>query len=195
MSETRLQISSISADVAKELGQKRLDVVKARDHREGLVFQLAQTEVHSPQPGRLEAIVVKPGDTVAVGTVIARLVPLGAPRQIVVFLPEADRAFLREGSDVSVELDQLPAGEFGHLRARVARIASDLATQTEIADALSDTKLTEPTFRVELALEEGAPLQALDQLLRPGSLVTARFVLRKRRLVTLLFEPLRRFFH
>ena len=195
VSETRLQISSISADVAKELDQKRLNVVKAKDHREALVFQLAHTEVHTPRPGRLEAIVVKPGDSVAVGTVIARLVPLGAPRQIVVFLPEADRAFLQEGSEVSIELDQLPAGEFGSLNARVARIASDLATQAEVAEALGDTKLSEPTFRVELALEDGAPLLALDKLLRPGSLVTARFVLRKRRLITLLFEPLRRFFH
>jgi multidrug resistance efflux pump len=194
VSETRLQIANISADIAKELDQKRLAVVRAKDHREALVFQLAQTEIHAPRAGRIEALVVKPGDSVAVGAVVARIVPRGAPRQIVVFLPEADRAFLKEGAEVAIELDQLPAGEFGSLDAKVSRVALDLATQAEIAEALGDTKLGEPTFRVELELVGGDKIAAIEEMLRPGSLLTARFVLRKRRLVTLFFEPLRRFF-
>ncbi len=192
ISDLRLQLASMSAELTKELEQKQQLVQKAKDQRETLAFQLAQTEVRSPRGGRVESLVVKVGDGVAVGTPIARLIPAGAPRQIIVFVPEADRAFLQEGSTVAIELDQLPAGEFGSLSAKVVRIAGDLATQSEIAEALGDTKMPGPTYRIELHLDDNDAVQRLDKLLRPGSLVTARFVLRKRRLITLLFEPLRR---
>lgn len=193
ISATRLQIANISAELATDLDRRKAEARKAKDRRDALAFQLAQTEVHSPHSGRLEAMVVKVGDSVAVGTPIARIIPEGAPRQVIVFLPEADRAFLREGAEVRIELDQLPSGEFGSLRANVARIASDLATAAEITEALGETKLDGPTYRVELEIQDGEIIKKLDKLLRPGSLVTARFVLRTRRLATLLFEPLKRF--
>ena len=191
-SAQRLQLSNISAELASELDRLQAEVKKARDRREALGYQLQQTEVHAPQGGRLEALVAKVGDNVALGAVIARLVPEGTPRQVVVFVPEADRAFLREGSRVRIELDQLPAGEFGSLQANVRRIAADLASSGEVTEALGDTKLDAPSYRVELELD-GERGRELDRLLRPGSLVTARFVLRKRRLAALLFEPLKRF--
>jgi len=190
---TQLQISNIGAELAQELERRKGEVTKATDRRDALTFQLAQTEVRAPKAGRLEALAVKSGDSVNVGAPIARLIPQGAPRSIVVFLPEADRAFLREGSsEVRIELDQLPVGEFGSLHAKVVRIASDLATPAEVAD-VGLTTVSGPSYRVELALED-ADAARLDKLLRPGSLVTARFVLRTRRLATVIFEPLKRIF-
>jgi multidrug resistance efflux pump len=195
ISAIQLQIANISADLAQELERRKAEVKKATDRREALTLQLQQTEVRAPRGGRIEALVVKVGDPVTVGMTIARLIPQGAPREIVVFLPEADRAFLQEGSEVQIELDQLPAGEFGGLHSKVVRISADLATPAEVAEVLNDAKLEGPSYRVELSLDDGDTVRRLDKLLRPGSLVTARFVLRKRRLATLLFEPLRRFFH
>ena len=193
ISATRLQIANISAELATELDRRKVELQKAKDRRDALAFQLEQTEVRAPRSGRLEAMIAKVGDTVAIGTPIARLIPEGAPRQVVVFLPEADRAFLHEGAEVRVELDQLPLGEFGSLRGSVTRIASDLATPAELAEALGETKVDGPTYRIELEIKNSETVEKLDKLLRPGSLVTARFVLRTRRLATLIFEPLKSF--
>jgi hypothetical protein len=74
------------------------------------------------------------------------------------------------------------------------RIASDLATHAEVSDVLGDVKPESPGFRVELALDEDAATGKLERMLRPGSYVTARFHLRKRRLAPVLFQPLRRIF-
>lgn len=193
ISATHLQSASITAELGQELDRRRAELARARDRRDALAYQLQQTEIRAPRTGRVEAMVVKVGDAVQVGTPLARVIPDGAPRQVVVFLPEADRAFLTEGADVRVELDQLPVGEFGGLHARVTRIARDLATPAEIGEALGEAKLEGPTYRVELDIEGREVTEKVDRLLRPGSLVTARFVLRKRRLATLLFEPLKRF--
>jgi multidrug resistance efflux pump len=193
ISATQLQISTIAADIAAELDRRKADVRKAIDRREALSFQLQQTEVTAPRAGRLDALVAKVGDPVSVGMTIARIIPESAPREIVVFLPEADRAFLRERADVRVELDQLPAGEFGGLRGKVVRIGADLATPAEVHEALAEAKVDGPTYRLEISLEDGESVRRLDTLLRPGSLVNARFVLRRRRLATVVFAPLRRF--
>jgi multidrug resistance efflux pump len=191
---TQLQISNIEADMATELEKRRAEVKKAADKRDTLALQLQQTEIRAPRAGKIEALVVKVGDPVTVGMTVARLIPEGAPREIVVFVPEADRAFLQEGSDVRIELDQLPAGEFGGLHARVVRIGGDLATGAELQEVLSsETKLEGPSYRVELSLNDSDAVRRIDKLLRPGSLVTARFVLRRRRLASILFEPLRRY--
>ena len=191
---TKLQIASLAADLDAEDLRLAADVKQAKDRREALAVQVTQTEVRAPRGGRLEALLVKVGDAVSVGTAVSKMVPTDAPRQVVVFVPERDRAFLLEGAEGRIEVDQLPSGEFGTLRGKVTRIASDLASPTEIGEALGDAKLGEPVFRVELTLEASESLSRLEQLLRPGSLVTARFALRKRRIITVLFEPLRRFF-
>lgn len=191
---TRLQGANIQAELGTELDRLRAEVQRAKDQRDTLAFQLEQTEIRAPGEGRIEAMVVKPGESVAVGAPIARLVPDGAPRQVVVFLPEADRAFLHEGAFVRLELDQLPAGEFGALRARVTRIGQDLATPADVSDALGQARLEAPAYRVELEIVGDDVARRLDRWLRPGSQVTARFALRRQRLAALLFSPLKRWF-
>ncbi len=188
-----LQIATIRAEVEAEQSQLQSVLQQATDKRDALQVQLGQMEVRAPRRGRVEALGVKPGDTVAVGTTLAKIVPTDAPRQIVVFAPERDRAFLHEGDLARIEVDQLPAAEFGTVRARISRVASDLASPSEIAEALGEVKLTEPSVRVELTVEPGAELDRMQRFLQPGSLVSARCTLRKRRIITVAFEPLRRF--
>ena len=193
-SAARLQISSIQADLALEVDQRKTAVAKAMDQRDILVYRMQQTEVRSPRAGRVEALVAKIGDNVSPGTPLARLVPEGAPRQVVAFLPEADRAFLQLGSSARVELDQLPLGEFGSLHATVGRVAADLARPEELTETMGATPPVGPVYRVELDLVDDEAVKKLDTMLRPGSLATVRFVLRKKIVATMLFEPLQRFF-
>jgi hypothetical protein len=107
-------------------------------------------------------------------------------------VPERDVAFLRPGALAAVELDQLPIGEFGHLDARVVRVAGELADRSELLAALGESASSAPHVRVELdvlARADGAPR---GTRLRPGTLVTARIPLRERRLLAIVFEPARR---
>jgi multidrug resistance efflux pump len=194
LSQTQLQIADIAAALAQERSQLEGALQQAKDKRDTLAVELTQTEVRAPRGGRLEAMLVKVGDSLSAGAPVGKLVPTDAPRQVVAFVVERDRAFLAEGAPARIEFDQLPSGEFGTLTGKVTRIASDLASPSEIAEAMPDAKLEEPVFRVELTLEPSENLTRLEQLLRPGSLVTARFALRHRRIITVIFEPLRRFF-
>jgi hypothetical protein len=124
------------------------------------------------------------------------VVAAGAPRNVVVYLPERDRAFVEKGAVVRVEVDQLPVWEFGALRGKVTRIANQIASQHDLTDTFGDkVALEEPLYRVDIALEEDAAYRTLKARLRPESLTNVRFTLRQRRAITLLFEPLYRWLY
>jgi len=154
---------------------------------------LDQAVLKAPEDGTVEAMLVRPGEAVRAGQALCKLMPRDAALHGVAFLEEKDRAFVRSGDDVQLELDQLPYGEFGTLRARVERISADLASPFELREALGDPPpANQPVFRVELQITDTAAADRAGIPLRSGMLMDARFTLRRRRLITLALEPLRK---
>ena len=132
--------------------------------------RLASAVIRAPASGRVESLHAPVGEVVAPGEVIARVVPQHAPRAVVAYLPLRQAAFIRVGTEASVELDSLPGDELGVARARVARVSSDVAPQAEVRS----TGGREPSgahVRVELELVDDAEREALASRLRSGERV------------------------
>lgn len=152
-----------------------------------------QTTVLAPQDGVLEALLVRPGDAVRPGQAIGRLIPEHAPLQVISFLPEKDRAFVHAGSEVRLELDQLPYGEYGTLGARVLRIGDSTASPDDVRQALgSQRSLEAPAFRVVLAITDHAAARDAQLRLRSGMSMQVRYTLRRQRPITLVLKPLQK---
>lgn len=189
----REQLLVTSADIVREEWQLERDEQEARAHRDGLKYALEASVVRSPSDGVIGSLVVRPGDTLQAGAFVGRVVTADTPRVVVAYLPERDRAFVEEGTRQRVEIDQLPFWEFGALNARVARVSSEMASEHELRETLGDhVRVSEPLYRIDLDLEDDAAFRKLQRRLRPESLVNVRFTLRRRQVITLLFEPLRR---
>jgi membrane fusion protein len=152
---------------------------------------LAQAEIKAARHGTLEGLRVSPGQLVQAGALLARLVPGERPQKAVAFLPERDRAFLEEGAAVRLELDRLPVGEFGSLGARIERISQDVASADELETHLG-SRFEGVYFRVDLSLPADPERAELAEYLRSGTLITVRAPLRSRRIIGLLFDPIRR---
>ncbi len=166
---------------------------EAETRERSLAYALAQTEVRAPRDGVVEALLVRPGDVVAPGRALGKVVPQDLPLRAVCFLAEKDRAFVKEGDEARLEMDQLPYAEYGTVRARVRRISADLASPFEVAEALGEAQaLAGPAFRAEMDLLDAAAARRAGVPLRSGMLMNARFTLRRQRLVTLVLEPLRK---
>ena len=194
LSEARLQLATLDGDLDAEADKVDVELQRARDKREALALAARDTTLRAPTQGRVETVLVRSGDTLAVGAAVARLVPDGAPTELVAFLPERDRAFIEVGAKARVELDQLPAGEFGHLAATVERVGADIATNTEVREALGDqVNVGEALYRIELRLDPDSGTPRLRERVRPGSLLAVRMTLRQRRVASVIFEPLRKF--
>jgi multidrug resistance efflux pump len=191
VAQAKQEMASLQARREDELWRREHDLREAQSKRDALQFSLTQAQVKAPVDGTLEAMLVKPGDVIQPGQALGRIVPKGTPLQVVAFLPEKDRAFVKIGDEARLELDQLPYSEFGTLKARVVRIADDLASAPEIQEAMGEAgKLEGANYRIELDLVPSArPLRAP---LRTGMLMGVRFTLRRQRPITLFLEPLRR---
>ena len=75
------------------------------------------------------------------------------------------------------------------------RVNDDLASPHEIREALGeDQKLEVPTYRVELEITNAEALDSAKVKLRTGMLMNVRYTLRRQRLITLVLDPLRRWF-
>jgi multidrug resistance efflux pump len=187
LSALRLALATHNGEYERELAAGEARVAEARAAHEAALALLAQSVLRAPISGRLESLRAFPGRVVQAGEWIARVVRDGSTETIAAFVPEREVAFLRLGAHANVEVDQLPVGEFGQLRARVVRIADELAEPSELSEAFGDGAPHGPHVRVELALA-GERTRAL----RAGTQVTARIALRDRRLLALVFEPARR---
>ncbi len=189
----RQELSSLESQRQRNQWQRLQDLSGSQSKRDALDSTLRQTSVLAPVAGFLEALVARPGDLLQPGQTIAKIIPEDSPLQVVAFLPEKDRGFVKTGDPVLLELEAYPFTEFGTLKGRVLRIGSDLASQYEIQEALGETgKLDGPGYRVEIELRPERTKRLADVKIRPGMLLQARFTLRRQRLITVVLDPLRR---
>ena len=195
LDQTRQELASLEGRRQDELWNRRERLAAAQNKRDALALVIQQGVVQAPQDGTVDALLVKEGEVVQPGQIIGKLVPVDSPLQVVSFLAERDRAFAKPGDEVQLELDQLPHAQYGTLRAKVVRIGDDLASPSEIHDALGDQKLEAPSYRVELEITDAHAAEAANVKLRTGSLMNVRYTLRRERLITLVLNPLRRWFH
>ena len=190
---SRQELAVLESQQQSSLWQRRQSLDSAQSREAALQLASRQARVQAPQDGVIEALLVKPGDAVQPGQAIGKLIPQQAPLQVVSFLPEKDRAFVHVGSQVRLELDQLPYGEYGTLGARVLRISDDLASPYEVREALGDGhSLQAPVFRVVLAITDPSAARVANVTLRSGALMQVRYTLRRQRPITLVLEPLRK---
>jgi multidrug resistance efflux pump len=194
LDQTRQELASLQGRRQDELWSRQQQLAAAQNKRDALAVMMQQSVIEAPDAGTVEAVVVREGEVVQAGQMIGKLVPGESTLHVVSFLAERDRAFVKPGDEAQLELDQLPHAQYGTLRARVARIGDDLASASEIHDALGDIKLDAPSYRVELEVTDSGAADAAHVKLRTGTLMNVRYTLRRERLATLVLSPLKRWF-
>jgi multidrug resistance efflux pump len=198
-------VSSLSSDLAlldleiadrarlwqEREGARRTQLGRAEANVEEARTLLAATEVRAPAAGRIESLLVGPGAVVPAGGVLGNIVPASAPRTITGFVSSREIAFIEAGAPASVEVLSLPVSEFGLGKAVVNRVSAEVATPVEVQSALGEVP-KELLVRVELSLIDSESSPRMDPHLRSGDRVTIRLHRRQRRLITLLFDFVRR---
>jgi len=177
------------AEVHNQLAEHELAREVALAHARAAVLEvetlITHAEVRSPAAGRVESLLAKPGEVVQAGQLLAQIVPQGAPRSIVAFLPARETAFIAVGTAARVELESLPVSEFGMAQASVRRISTDIADPQEQTAAFGQAT-PGATVRVELEIESAGDKMAPH--LRSGERVIVRLHRRERRIISLMFD-------
>lgn len=192
--KARRDLLAMEAERREQVWMQTSGAAQARAQREALDLSLRQTLILAPVDGIVDGLVLRRGDPVQAGNLLAKVIPVGTPLIALAFLHEKDRGFVKEGDWVALELAQYPPAEFGTLRGHVVRVGTDLAGTLELEEAFGPGPAhgSIPSFRVEIQLEPGGGRSNSGVVLRPGMLAKVRFTLRRQRLATLALAPLRR---
>lgn len=175
---------------AREL-QRQASLDRGRSAVKEAKDLLAMTEIRAPAAGRVESLLVSAGSVVQPGGVLAQIVPLDAPRAIVAFLPTRETAFVQLGSMAKVEVESLPVGEFGMANAVVTRISSDIAKPEELNNVFGEV-VAGSFVRVELDLADAGQNDVMAPHLRSGERLIVRLHRRQRRVISLMFDFVRK---
>jgi multidrug resistance efflux pump len=185
LKQTRQELAALASRDRALSWEGEKDLRSAQSRRDALAYSLEDSVVRAPRRGRVEAVLLKPGDVALAGQVAGKVVPLGQELQVAGFVPERDRAFVRAGDAVRLEIDQLPYLEFGTVEGEILRVAGEVVSAQELREALGDdAHLTEPAYRVEVRITP-ASVEKLGVPLRSGMIGSLRYVVRRRRAISM----------
>jgi hemolysin D len=118
--------------------------------------------------------VTKPGET------FAEIMPNGASLVLSAFLPNQEAGFVKEGMTVRMKFNAFPYQRYGTVSGKVLFIAPDATVDEQLGSG----------YRVEVALNQST-IGGQKTSLKAGQTATAEVVTRQRRIIDILFEPLK----
>jgi HlyD family secretion protein len=185
LADIDVQLAEVRNQLAERALTRQIALARAQAAMLEVETMISHAEVRSPAAGRVESLLAKPGEVVQPGQLLAQIVPQGAPRSIVAFLPARETAFIAVGTSARVEIESLPVSEFGMANATVRRISADIADPQEQAAAFGQAT---PGASVRVELEIDSASEKMTPHLRSGERVTVRLHRRERRVISLMFD-------
>jgi membrane fusion protein len=187
------------ADINARLASIPIEIAAARAEAEGAAATLQGRTVESeakrlqfvtaPVGGRVAALPVTAGQTLAAGATVAVIVPEGGHLEAELLAPSRAIGFVRAGQEVKINLQAFPSQRFGTVSGYVRMVSTTVIAPSELV--IQGLNIQEPTFRIRVALSRES-MQAYGESypLQPGMLVSADVVFDRRSLVQWLFDPI-----
>lgn len=180
--------ASLAADMAASEAQTRQSqaTLKQREVEAESQSSLVAT---SPVEGRVVAVPVVLGQTVASGATVAVVTPSGSHLSAELYAPSRAAGFIRAGQQVRLQYQAFPYQTFGTARGVVTSVSSTVLAPSELA--IPGLTVREPVFRLRVALAR-ADVEAYGRAipLQPGMLLSAEVMIDRRTLLQWLLDPL-----
>jgi membrane fusion protein len=162
--------------------------------------KLANSEAHSlieiraPEDGVVTAILAHPGQMIATGTPMLKIVPQQVPLQAEVLAPSSAIGFIHKGGRVLLRYSAFPYQKFGEYWGTVVSVSRTTLNAQEVKDLLAGeapTKPSGPYYRIVVEPDsQRVSIYGEEQTLPAGMQVHATALLDRRRLYEWMLEPL-----
>ncbi len=146
-----------------------------------------QNYLKAPVNGIVSSLEIeRPGKVVQAGETVVEIAPQGSPLVLSAVLPNDKAGLIREGMPVQVKLDAYPYQDYGIIPGTVNFIS---------ADSKSDQRLGE-VYRVEIILKQNYVTDNQQPIkFKAGQTATADIIIRRRRILDVVLEPIRQLKH
>lgn len=143
----------------------------------------------APVAGRVAALPVSLGQSIAAGGTVAVLAPLDGTLEAELLVPSRAAGFIRPGQAVRLMLHAFPHQRFGAVAATVRSVSATVLAPSEVA--VAGLQVREPVFRVRASLSRDSVEAYGERIaMQPGMTLAADVVLDRRSLVAWLFDPI-----
>jgi hemolysin D len=123
------------------------------------------------------------GEVAQPGQTIAEIAPDHAPLVLSAVLPTREAGFVQKGMPVQMKFDAFPYQDYGIVSGKVTSISPDATVDEHIG----------AVYRVEIALNHNATANSRQAVeFKSGQTASAEIVTRRRRIIDVLLEPIRR---
>lgn len=187
------------ADIKARLASIPLEISAAQSEAQTAEASLQQRKAESearraqfvtaPVSGRIAALPVAAGQTIASGGTVAVIVPEGGRLEAELLAPSRSIGFVKQGQEVALSLEAFPYQRFGTVPGTIRTVSTTVIGPNEVG--FQGLKVEEPVFRIRVSLARDA-MQAYGQdiPMQPGMLVSAEIVFDRRSLIQWLFDPI-----
>ena len=122
------------------------------------------------------------GKVVQAGQTIAEIAPQNEPLVLSAILPNKEAGFAEKGMPVQVKFDAYPYQDYGVISGKVISISADAEPNERLGEV----------YRVKVALERDHIIDNQKMIkFKAGQTATADIVIRRRRIVDVLLDPIR----
>jgi hemolysin D len=146
--------------------------------------ELAQTLLLAPVEGVVSTLVIaNVGEVLQPGQTVAEVAPSTAPLVLASLLPSHQAGLVEVGMPVNLKFDAFPYQDYGVMTGHVLSISPD----AQVDETLG------AVYRVDIALDNTHIAHEGDAIaLRAGQTATAEIVVRQRRIISLVLDPIRK---
>ncbi|MCL1908932.1 MAG: biotin/lipoyl-binding protein [Holophagaceae bacterium] len=193
------EISSARARIASDRLRNQQELQNLTTKKDALAYSIYLTKITAIESGVIEGLHVRIGDIINQGQIIGRILTDSAEPAAFALLAETDRAHVKPGDLVRLEVDQYPKAEWGIINATIHRVPDSPATPSELREIFGESITASPSsvssYIVELRFPASlsGPKEPLGlQNMQSGMGFSASYILKRQRPIIFILEPLRR---
>lgn len=193
--EIERQVSGIDASLSALPLSIRAAEAQANASQAALAQQETEAEVQNSYhvgatvEGRVVALPVARGQTVAPQSVLAVITPKGSSLEAELYVPSRSAGFIKPGQEVRLMYQAFPYQKFGTATGTVRTVSRTVLAPAEVS--IPGLDVQEPVFRVKVELAREVVNAYGEEIpVQPGMLVSAGIVTDRRSLLEWLLDPL-----
>ncbi len=182
--KTQLEVRQKIEQLELELAQIKSKIADTQNLLSSATVKLQQKSLKAPVDGTVLSLNVdNSGKVVRAGETVVEIAPEGVPLILSAFLPNKEAGFIEEGMPAQIKLDAYPYQYYGLIPGTVTYLS---------ADAKLDPQLGE-VYQIEVELARNYVTEDRQSVeFQAGQTATADIVIRRRRLLDVWLEPIRK---
>jgi HlyD family secretion protein len=181
--KTKLENQQKNQQLNLEITQLKSQIAEAKKALSSLESKVEDQTIKAPIDGVISSLDLQNvGQIVQSGDTIAEVAPENMPLVLSALLPSQEAGLVKLNMPVKIKLDAYPYQDYGLINGTVSYISSDSKPHEELGQV----------YQIEIALAQNYIIdEGKKVIFKPGQTANAEIILRRRRIIDILLEPIR----